>query len=203
MRLKSAWTLAVFVFAALATPISPAATRTLAQSTPKPALQRCQPSARLVVLDQAICDSIASIPEGVHKLLIYHDSFAYFAPRYGIQVIGAIQPSDFTEPSAQEVARLIEQIKAAGVPAFFGSAVFPSRVLNQIGKEAGVKYIETLADDTLPNQVGNRLYHSYLQLMANDVTTIVRALGGDPSPLKAVPTDNLNGPDTAVESSAP
>ena len=154
-----------------------------------------------MLLDQATCDAIASIPAKNRKLLTYHDSFAYFALRYGIDVIGAIQPADFAEPSAQEVARLIEQIKAAGVPAIFGSEVFPSKVIDQIGREAGVQYVETLADDDLPNQTGDRLYHSYLQLMVNDVTTMTRALGGDPTPLKAVPTDNLNGPDTAVEAS--
>ncbi len=156
-------------------------------------------ASRFKILDQAICDSIASIPEKTRKLLTYHDSFAYFAPRYGITVLGAIQPADFAEPSAQEVAKLIEQIKAEGVPAIFGSEVFPSKVIDQIGKEAGVKFIGTLADDDLPNQTENRLYHSYLQLMVNDVTTITSALGGDASPLKAVPTDNLHGPDTAVE----
>ncbi len=153
---------------------------------------------RLLLLDQATCDAIASIPEKNRKLLTYHDSFAYFALRYGIDVIGAIQPADFADPSAQEVARLIEQIKAAGVPAIFGSEVFPSKVIDQIGKEAGVQYVETLADDDLPNQTGDRLYHSYLQLMVNDVTTMTRALGGDPSPLKVVPTDNINGPDSAA-----
>jgi manganese/iron transport system substrate-binding protein len=160
-------------------------------------------SARIQTLDQAICDSIASIPAKTRKLLTYHDSFAYFAPRYGIDVIGAIQPADFAEPSAQEVAKLIDQLKAEGIPAIFGSEVFPSPVIDQIGKEAGVKFVQTLADDSLPNQTQDRGHHSYLQLMVNDVTTMTQSLDGDPSPLKAVPTDNLNGPDDAVEASAP
>lgn len=156
-------------------------------------------AARIKVLDQAICDSIASIPAKQRKLLTYHDSFAYFALRYNITVISAIQPADFTEPSAREVAKLIDQLKAEGVPAIFGSEVFPSKVLDQIGKEAGVKYIDTLADDDLPNQIDDRLYHSYLQLMVNDVNTITSTLGGNAAPLKAVATDNLNGPDTGIE----
>jgi manganese/iron transport system substrate-binding protein len=156
-------------------------------------------AARMMVLDQAICDSVASIPANARKLLTYHDSFAYFAPRYGITVIGAIQPSDFAEPSALEVAKLIDQIKSAGVPAIFGSEVFPSKVLDQIGQETGVNYVNTLADDDLPNQTSDRLHHSYLQLMVNDVQTMTSALGGNPAPLKAVPTDNLNGADDTVQ----
>lgn len=159
-------------------------------------------STRITILDQAICDSIATIPLKQRKLLTYHDSFAYFAPRYNMKVIGAIQPADFTEPSAKEVASLIEQIKTEGVPAIFGSEVFPSKVLDQIAKETGIQYVDTLADDDLPNQTGDRLYHSYLQLMVNDVTTMTKALGGDPSPMKVVNAANIPGPDDAIETSA-
>ena len=44
-------------------------------------------------------------------------------------MIGAIQPSDFSDPTPQEVADLIDQIRAEHVPAIFGSEVFPSPVL--------------------------------------------------------------------------
>lgn len=155
--------------------------------------------ARIHTLDRGICDAIASIPATSRKLLTYHDSFAYFAPRYGIAVIGAIQPSDFSEPSAADVARLIEQLKQEKVPAIFGSEVFPSTVLTQIGQEAGVSYINTLADDDLPNQQDNRLYHSYLQLMVNDASTMATALGGSDISLKAVDTSNIPGSDVGID----
>ena len=53
---------------------------------------------RIQALDAAIQASINTIPADNRKLLTYHDSFAYFAPRYGMTVIGAIQPADFSEP---------------------------------------------------------------------------------------------------------
>src|SRR5688572_25820641 len=105
---------------------------------------------RIDALDKAIMATVATIPEQNRKLLTYHDSFAYFAPRYGFEVIGAIQPSDFSEPSPQEVARLIDQIKAEQVTAIFGSEVFPSTVLDQIAKETGIGFVSTLRDDDLP-----------------------------------------------------
>ena len=108
--------------------------------------------ARIDALDKAIMATVATIPEQNRKLLTYHDSFAYFAPRYGFEVIGAIQPSDFAEPSPREVAALIDQIKANGVPAIFGSEVFPSPVLEQIGRETGVRYFDTLRDDDPPGE---------------------------------------------------
>ena len=72
-------------------------------------------------------------------MLTYHDSWAYFAPVYGMTVIGAIQPSDFAEPSAQDVADIIRQIRAKKVPAIFGSEVFPSPILEQIAEETGAQ----------------------------------------------------------------
>ena len=140
--------------------------------------------------------TVATIPEQNRKLLTYHDSFAYFAPRYGLTVIGAIQPSDFAEPTAKEVAALIEQIKGEGVPAIFGSEVFPSKVLEQIGREAGVEYIDTLRDDDLPG-APDAPEHSYIGMLREDVATITAALGGDPSGLEAVDPSNTFQPLTA------
>ncbi len=153
---------------------------------------------RIEALDQAIRASIDSIPPKNRKLVTYHDSFAYFAPRYGMTVIAAIQPSDFSEPSPREVAAIIRQLREVGVPAIFGSKVFPSPVLDRIGREARVKFIATLRDDDLPGRPGDP-NHSYIGMMVEDVRTITEALGGDPSPLDAVDVSNIPGPDGAVD----
>ena len=152
---------------------------------------------RIEALDKAIKDSIATIPAGNRKLLTYHDSFAYFAPRYGMTVIGAIQPADFAEPSAKDVADLITQLKTEKVPAIFGSEVFPSPILDQIGKEAGVKFIDTLRDDDLPGAPGEA-NHSYFGLIVADIQTMAKALGGDPNVIAKFDTANIPGVDAAV-----
>jgi ABC-type Zn uptake system ZnuABC Zn-binding protein ZnuA len=137
---------------------------------------------KIAELDRMTTVTIATIPEQNRKLLTYHDSFAYFAPRYGLTVIGAIQPADFAEPSAREVAALIEQIKAERVPAIFGSEVFPSPVLEQIGREAGVRFYDELRDDDLPGDE-SAPEHTYLGMMKFDVQLMAEALGGSPAPL--------------------
>lgn len=128
-------------------------------------------------LDSQIKQVTSTVPQDKRKLLTYHDSFAYFAPRYGFTVIGAIQPSDFSEPSPQDVARLIDQIRAERVSAVFGSEVFPSTVLDQIAKETGIGFVSTLRDDDLPAPPND----SYEGMLREDVRTMVKALGGDPS----------------------
>ena len=94
-------------------------------------------SARIDLLDNAIREGISTISPDNRRLLTYHDSWAYFARTYDVEIIGAIQPSDFSEPSPQEMARLILQVRDLGVPAVFGSEVFPSKALEQIAREAG------------------------------------------------------------------
>ena len=153
---------------------------------------------RIRALDAAIKRTVATIPEENRKLLTYHDSFAYFAPRYGFEVVGAIQPSDFSEPSAREVARIIQQLRREKVPAIFGSEVFPSPVLDQIAKEAGVRFEDRLRDDDLPGEPGEE-DHSYVGLIVKDVEILAANLGGRPGLIWDFDTSNVPGPDQAVE----
>ena len=154
-------------------------------------------AARIEALDAAIQVTTASIPAENRKLYTYHDSFAYFAPRYGYTVLGAVQPADFSEPSGQEVAALIDQLRAGSVPAIFGSEVFPSQILEQIGREANLTYVSTLSDDDLPGDPGDP-EHSYISMMVENLKTMADALGGDPSLMNGVETGNVPGPDTSV-----
>lgn len=147
---------------------------------------------RLEALDAAVRVASATVPQERRLLLTYHDSFPYFAREYGWKVVGAIQPSDFAEPSPREVADLIDQIRAEQVPAIFGSEVFESPVLERIAEETGATYVAELRDDDLPGDPG-AADHSYFGLMVFDFTTMVDALGGDSSALAALPTDNLCG----------
>jgi ABC-type Zn uptake system ZnuABC Zn-binding protein ZnuA len=140
-------------------------------------------------LDQRLMDVIQTIPENQRQLLTYHDSWAYFAPRYGLTVVGAVQPSDFAEPSAQEVADLIDQVNELQLPAIFGSEVFPSDVLQTIADETGAEYVDDLRDDDLPGAPGDP-DHTYLGLIVQNMEIMVPALGGN--------VDALDGFDPAL-----
>lgn len=150
---------------------------------------------RIDELDGLARQVTKTVPPENRKLLTYHDSFPYFAREYGWTVIGAIQPSDFAEPTAQDVARLIDQVREVHVPAIFGSEVFPSPVLEQIAAETGAEYIDDLRDDDLPGDPGDT-DHSYLGLMVFDFRTFMGALGGDVSPFDGLDVSNLQPADT-------
>jgi ABC-type Zn uptake system ZnuABC Zn-binding protein ZnuA len=136
-------------------------------------------------LSVALKKDQATIPGGKKELLTYHDAYAYFAKTYGWNVIGAVQPSNFEDPQPKEIARIIEQVRERKVPVIFGSEVFPSKVLEQIGKETGARYEDTLRDDDLPGKPGEK-EHSWLGLMRYDYRTMITGLGGTATNLDAL-----------------
>ena len=142
----------------------------------------------VTALDNAMDEATKTVPIRNRKLLTYHDAYAYFSLNYGYEVIGAIQPQSFEEPSPKDIASIIEQVKIEQVPAIFGSEVFPSPILEQIGKETGATYVDTLRDDDLPGEPGD-VNHSWAGLMKYNFATIVKALGGDPAVIEAVNID--------------
>lgn len=129
-------------------------------------------------LDEGILQAVQTVPSQNRKLFTYHDSWSYFAARYGMTIVGAVQPSEFGEPTPQEVASVIDQIRFEKVPAIFGSEVFPSGVMNQIAKEGNVKAVETLSDDDLPGRPGEP-EHSYVGMMLENIKSMLVPLGGN------------------------
>lgn len=151
--------------------------------------------AQVNTLAEAIREDQKTVPAGNLKLVTYHDAYAYFADNFGWEVVGALQPSDFSDPTPSEVVTLIEQIKAEGVPTIFGSEVFPSDVLEEIANETGVRYEDSLRDDDLPGAPGDA-NHSWLGLMQYNFATMIEGLGGQAPNIRAVDISNPS-PDAA------
>jgi len=150
---------------------------------------------KATALSNALKIDQQTIPGGKRELLTYHDAYAYFARTYGWKVIGAVQPQDFEDPTPREIIALVQQIKREKVPTIFGSEVFPSKVLEQIGRESGARYEDTLRDDDLPGKPGDS-DHSWLGLMRYDYVTMVTGLGGTARTLRAL--DIRSAPDHAT-----
>lgn len=148
---------------------------------------------------EALADALrtdqASVPEGNLKLVTYHDAYAYFAQTFGWDVVGAVQPKNFEDPTPVEVAALIDQVGSEGVTTIFGSEVFPSAVLEEIGRATGVRYEDTLRDDDLPGEPGDT-DHSWLGLMRYNYQTMIEGLGGTVDELPDVDTSDV-APDEA------
>jgi ABC-type Zn uptake system ZnuABC Zn-binding protein ZnuA len=128
--------------------------------------------ARLDALDQKIRNDINTIPTANRRLVTFHDAFPYFAREYGIQIVGVAVEAPGQDPSASEIAALIEAIKAAHVKAIFSEEQFPTQLVDQLAASTGAKVVAQLYDDSL----GDPPVTSYEALITWDVDQLVRAL---------------------------
>jgi ABC-type Zn uptake system ZnuABC Zn-binding protein ZnuA len=135
--------------------------------------------AELKALDAAIREQVATLPEERHKLVTSHDTFGYFADAYGFAVVGTVLGSLSTEvadPAARDVAALIAEIEAAGVPAIFAENVAKPDLMASIAAEAGVELAPALYTDALGPEGSPG--ETYTGMMQSNVATIVAALAG-------------------------
>lgn len=133
----------------------------------------------LETLDVTARGAVDGLPAASRKFVVYHDAWEYFGRRYGLDVVGALQAVSFAEPSAAEVAAMADQIRSEQVPAFFGSEVFPSDVMETLERESGSRYVPGLADDALPGSPGDA-DHTYVAMMLRNVELIASGLRAAP-----------------------
>jgi ABC-type Zn uptake system ZnuABC Zn-binding protein ZnuA len=132
--------------------------------------------ARLNELDRWIQQQVAQIPPEKRLIVTNHESFGYFADRYGFKIIGTILPSVSTgaSPSAQQLARLVDQIKATGATAIFLETGTDPRLAEQVAQETGVKVVTELYSHSITPPGGKA--PTYLEMMRYNVETIIAAL---------------------------
>jgi manganese/iron transport system substrate-binding protein len=129
--------------------------------------------AQLDELDRWIQQQVATIPPENRKLVTFHEAYPYFAARYGFQLIGVITPSPGQEPSAGELAQLIDAVKAANVKAVFSEAQFSPKLTQSLAQEAGVQQVVT---DLYNDSLGDPPADSYIGMMRYNVQRMVQAL---------------------------
>ena len=130
----------------------------------------------LDALDADVGELVGSVPEDNRTLFTSHDTFGYFAERYGFGVDTALASvsTEAGDPSAGETARLIEEIEASGVPAIFAENVSNQATMENIAREAGVELAPALYTDALggPGSAGD----TYVKMMRYNVSTMAEAL---------------------------
>lgn len=92
-------------------------------------------------LDAYIRAQVATIPEANRTLITTHELFGYFARDYGFTLtdsaLGTVS-TEAADPAASQIAALVEEIRAVGVPTVFVENVGNPELMEQIPQEAGV-----------------------------------------------------------------
>ena len=119
-------------------------------------------------------EQVAQVPEERRLLLTSHDSFGYFANRYGFEVVGVILGvTTETEPSAEHLAELIEEVEEEGAPAVFGETTVSERLAATVAEETGAKFIRLYSGSLGP---ADSEAATYVDMVRTNVERIVDAL---------------------------
>ncbi len=135
-------------------------------------------AARLDALDAAIAACVDSVPPAQRKLVTDHDSFDYFAHRYGLEVVGAVIPSQTTQaqPSAKDLSQLADTIEAEDVRAVFPESSLSASAAEAIADQTGATAEYTLYGDALGPEGSDGA--TYLEMEEANADAVVRGLTG-------------------------
>lgn len=130
--------------------------------------------ATLRALDQEIKAAWAPIPAAQRKLITSHDAFGYYAQAYGVTFKAAQGVSTDSAASAQGVAQLVRQIRKEQITALFVESISDPRLIEQIGRETGVKPAGALYSDSLTDARGPA--PTYVTMMRVNTQAMTRAV---------------------------
>ncbi|MCC6469880.1 MAG: zinc ABC transporter substrate-binding protein, partial [Alphaproteobacteria bacterium] len=129
---------------------------------------------QLIELDAWVRAEIGAVPKPKRKVITSHDAFGYFGSAYGVTFLAPVGISTDAEPSAKEVASLIRQIRKEKTKALFVENITNRKMIEQIGKETGVKLGGALFSDALspPGGPGD----SYIKMFRNNLPLLKAAM---------------------------
>jgi zinc/manganese transport system substrate-binding protein len=127
-------------------------------------------------LDAEVRAKLAAIPQARRKIVTTHDAFQYFGKAYGLELLAPEGVSTEAEASAEDVAKLIRQIRKDKITAVFFENMSDNRLLTQISKETGAKIGGTVYSDALSAPDGPA--PTYLAMFRHNLEEFTRALAG-------------------------
>jgi len=132
-------------------------------------------TSKLEELDSWVQEQINTIPPENRNLVTDHDTFGYYADRYGLKITGAVLPgySTSSEPSAQELAALQDAIVQYRVKAVFvGSTVNPV-LAERVAEDTGIQLVPLYTGSL--GEAGSDA-ETYLDYIRYNTKAIVEAL---------------------------
>jgi zinc/manganese transport system substrate-binding protein len=105
------------------------------------------------------------------KVVTYHRSWPNFADRFGLDVVGYVEPRPGIPPSPGHTIDLITEMKRQNVKILFVEPYFDLKTPNSIGRETGAKVL------VMPPSVGGvKEVTDYFKLFDYDLDLLVKAI---------------------------
>ena len=131
-------------------------------------------TAEIEALESEIRQMVAALPAASRTVVTSHDAFQYFGREYGLEFVAPQGLSTESEASAQDVVRLIRQIRDDGIRAVFIENIGDPRLLKRIADETDAVIGGTLYPGALSGPDGPA--PTYLDMMRHNATTLAQAL---------------------------
>ncbi len=126
--------------------------------------------AEIEALNVEVNTILDALPEDRRTVVTSHDAFQYFGRDYGLTFLAPQGLSTESEASAQDVSRLIEQMRDEDISAVFIENISDSRLLEQIANETGAAIGGTLHPGALSGPDGPA--STYLKMIRHNATTL-------------------------------
>lgn len=130
--------------------------------------------AKLEALDASTKTKLAELPSDRRTVVTAHDAFGYLADAYGLNFLAPVGIDTEAEPSARDLAVLIDQLKADGAAALFVENITSPALVKQISDETGIEVGGRLFSDALSERGGPAT--SYLAMFEHNLGTLLHAL---------------------------
>ena len=105
------------------------------------------------------------------KMVTYHRSFPNFADRFGLDIVGYVEPRPGIPPTPQHTLDLINEMKRQNVKLVLVEPYFDLKTPNAIGRETGAKVL------VMPPSVGGvKEVTDYFKLFDYDINLLVNAI---------------------------
>ena len=130
--------------------------------------------AKLNALDTETKAALAELGDDKQTVVTAHDAFGYLADAYDMNFLAPVGIDSEAEPSAQELAQLIAQLKEDGAAALFVENITSPALVQQISDETGLKIGGRLFSDALSERGGPAT--SYLAMFEHNLGTLLQAL---------------------------
>ena len=154
-------------------------TAALAKAVPAKAAEFYENRETYVAEIRALHDEIrvmmAKLPENKRTVVTSHDAFQYFGQEYGLTFLAPQGLGTESEASANDVARLIQQMRKQRISAVFVENITDPRLLKQIANETDAKVGGMLYPGALSGIDGPA--STYLDMMRHNASTLSKALG--------------------------
>ena len=129
---------------------------------------------RLKDLNNRALDQLERLTAGQRIVVTSHDAFGYLAAAYGLTFLAPVGIDTDGEPSARDLAKLIDYLKAVGAGALFTENITSPSLIEQIARETGIKIGGRLYSDALSARGGPAT--SYEKLFEYNLGVIIKAL---------------------------